>query len=84
MQLPSFRFCFSFLQSDSYRFRSPSFRRFHAGKIRAAKTLTCGINIDEPEYTLADAHGNYAVFDADFCKAVAVAGWEPTPGSPRW
>ncbi len=28
---------------------------------------------EEPDYTKLDAHGNRAAFDADFCKAVAVA-----------
>ncbi len=34
-------------------------------KITAAGKLSCGIDIEEPEYTLADAHGNHAPFDAD-------------------
>ncbi len=42
-------------------------------KVRAAASLTCGIDIEEPEYTLDDAHGNHAAFDTDLCKAVAVA-----------
>ena len=42
-------------------------------KVRAAGSLTCGIDIEEPEYTLADAHGNHSQFDIDLCKAVAVA-----------
>jgi|CZKL01.1.fsa_nt_gi general L-amino acid transport system substrate-binding protein len=42
-------------------------------KIRAAGTLSCGIDLEEPEYTLDDAHGNHSAFDADLCKAVAVA-----------
>jgi general L-amino acid transport system substrate-binding protein len=42
-------------------------------KVRAAKSLTCGVNTEEPEYTLADAHGNHVAFDTDICKAVAVA-----------
>jgi general L-amino acid transport system substrate-binding protein len=51
--------------------------RAHAGatldRIRAAGSLPCGINIEEPEYSTQDAHGNHAVFDTDICKAVAVA-----------
>lgn len=42
-------------------------------KVRAAGTLSCGINTEEPEYTLTDAHGNHSAFDIDLCKAVAVA-----------
>lgn len=42
-------------------------------KVRAAGSLSCGVDIEEPEYTLADAHGNHAQFDIDLCKAVAVA-----------
>lgn len=42
-------------------------------RIRAASNLTCGIDTEEPEYTLDDAHGNHSAFDADLCKAVAVA-----------
>ena len=49
----------------------------HAGttldRIKAAGSLPCGINIEEPEYSTQDAHGNHSVFDADICKAVAVA-----------
>lgn len=49
----------------------------HAGatldRIKAAGSLPCGINIEEPEYSTQDAHGNHMVFDADICKAVAVA-----------
>jgi len=42
-------------------------------KVRSAGTLACGINTEEPEYTLDDAHGNHTAFDIDVCKAVAVA-----------
>jgi len=42
-------------------------------RIRAAGSLPCGINTEEPEYSLEDAHGNHAAFDTDICKAVAVA-----------
>jgi general L-amino acid transport system substrate-binding protein len=42
-------------------------------KVRASGSLSCGIDIEEPEYTLADAHGNHSQFDIDLCKAVAVA-----------
>jgi general L-amino acid transport system substrate-binding protein len=49
----------------------------HAGatldRIKAAGSLACGINTEEPEYSTQDAHGNHSVFDADICKAVAVA-----------
>lgn len=42
-------------------------------KVRAARSLTCGVDIEQPEYSLDDAHGNHAAFDTDLCKAVAVA-----------
>ena len=49
----------------------------HAGatldRIKAAGSLPCGINTEEPEYSTQDAHGNHAAFDLDICKAVAVA-----------
>ena len=49
----------------------------HAGatldRIKAAGSLPCGINIEEPEYSTQDAHGNHAVSTLDICKAVAVA-----------
>src|SRR5271157_3893791 len=49
----------------------------HAGatldRIKAAGSLPCGVNTEEPEYSTQDAHGNHVVFDIDICKAVAVA-----------
>jgi general L-amino acid transport system substrate-binding protein len=49
----------------------------HAGptldKIRAAKSLSCGVDFEEVEYTMRDAHGNHSLFDIDICKAIAVA-----------
>ncbi len=49
----------------------------HAGatldRIKAAGSLTCGVNTEEPEYSTQDAHGNHIVLDIDICKAVAVA-----------
>ena len=42
-------------------------------RIKAAGSLPCGINTEEPEYSTQDAHGNHVVFDTDICKAVAVA-----------
>jgi general L-amino acid transport system substrate-binding protein len=42
-------------------------------RIKAAGSLPCGINIEEPEYSTQDAHGNHMVLDVDICKAVAVA-----------
>ncbi|MGO9336964.1 MAG: hypothetical protein ACLPY1_05585 [Terracidiphilus sp.] len=46
-------------------------------KIRAAGSVTCGIDIEEPEYSTQDAHGNHGAFDLDICKAVAVAALGP-------
>jgi general L-amino acid transport system substrate-binding protein len=42
-------------------------------KVKAAGTLACGVNTEEPEYSTQDAHGNHGAFDLDVCKAVAVA-----------
>lgn len=42
-------------------------------KIKAAGSLSCGIDTEEAEYSTQDAHGNHVAFDVDVCKAVAVA-----------
>ena len=42
-------------------------------KIRQAKSISCGVNFDEAEYSTSDAHGNRSRFDLDLCKAVATA-----------
>ncbi len=42
-------------------------------KIKAAGSLPCGIDTEEPEYSTQDAHGNHSALDLDICKAVAVA-----------
>jgi general L-amino acid transport system substrate-binding protein len=42
-------------------------------KIKAAGSLPCGSNSEEPEYSTQDAHGNHSALDLDICKAVAVA-----------
>ncbi len=42
-------------------------------KVKSTRVLSCGLIREEPDYTKLDAHGNCAAFDADFCKAVAVA-----------
>ena len=42
-------------------------------RIRTAGVLRCGIDIEEAEYTTTDDNGNRAAFDADLCRAVAVA-----------
>ena len=42
-------------------------------KIKAADSLSCGSNIDQPEYSLEDAHGSHVALDQDICKALAVA-----------
>lgn len=41
--------------------------------LRATGILRCGIDVEEAEYTTADDHGNRQAFDADLCRAVAVA-----------
>jgi general L-amino acid transport system substrate-binding protein len=42
-------------------------------RVRAAGELRCGIDAEEAEYTNSDDYGNRADFDADLCRAVAVA-----------
>jgi general L-amino acid transport system substrate-binding protein len=42
-------------------------------RVRAAGVLRCGIDQEEAEYTTSDDHGIRAAFDADLCRAVAVA-----------
>lgn len=42
-------------------------------RIRATGVLRCGIDAEEAEYSTSDNHGNRAAFDADLCRAVAVA-----------
>ena len=41
--------------------------------IRETKTLRCGINQETAEYSTSDDHGPREAFDADLCRAVAVA-----------
>jgi general L-amino acid transport system substrate-binding protein len=42
-------------------------------RVRAAGVLRCGIDQEEAEYSNSDDHGNREAFDADLCRAVAVA-----------
>jgi len=42
-------------------------------RIRQNKLLRCGINQETPEYSTSDDHGPRAAFDANFCRAVAIA-----------
>ena len=42
-------------------------------RVRAAGVLRCGIDVEEAEYTTTDDNGNRAAFDAELCRAVAVA-----------
>lgn len=42
-------------------------------RVRVAGILRCGIDVSEAEYSSSDDHGNRAAFDADLCRAVAVA-----------
>lgn len=53
-------------------------------RVKAAASLPCGVNTEEPEYSTQDAHGNHSVFDVNICKAVASRCSEPTPSSPSW
>ena len=42
-------------------------------RVRAAQSVNCGVDFEEVEYSMADAHGNHSLFDLDICKAIAVA-----------
>ena len=42
-------------------------------RMRTAGVLRCGIDVEQAEYSTSDDHGNRAAFDADLCRAVAVA-----------
>jgi len=42
-------------------------------RVRAAGQLRCGVNMEQAEYSTSDDHGNREAFDADLCRAVAVA-----------
>lgn len=41
--------------------------------IRRTNTLRCATNVETPEYSTVDDHGPRAAFDADLCRAVAIA-----------
>jgi general L-amino acid transport system substrate-binding protein len=41
--------------------------------IRQTRILRCGINQETPEYSTSDDHGPRQAFDADICRAVAIA-----------
>jgi general L-amino acid transport system substrate-binding protein len=42
-------------------------------RVRAAGVLRCGIDQAQAEYSTTDDHGSLEAFDADLCRAVAVA-----------
>jgi general L-amino acid transport system substrate-binding protein len=42
-------------------------------RIRQTGTLRCGTNLETPEYSTSDDHGAREAFDADICRAVAIA-----------
>jgi len=42
-------------------------------RVRAAGVLRCGIDQEQAEYTTSNDHGSREAFDADLCRAVAVA-----------
>ena len=42
-------------------------------RIRASHTLRCGVNQETPEYSSTDDHGPRRAFDAEICRAVAIA-----------
>lgn len=41
--------------------------------IRQTQTLRCATNVETPEYSTVDDHGPRSAFDADLCRAIAVA-----------
>jgi general L-amino acid transport system substrate-binding protein len=47
-------------------------------RIRATKTFRCATISEIPEYSSTDDHGPRAAFDADLCRAVAIAILGPT------
>ena len=57
---------------------SPAHAASTLDHIRQTKTLRCGINQETPEYSTSDDHGARQAFDADICKAVAIAILGPT------
>jgi general L-amino acid transport system substrate-binding protein len=42
-------------------------------RVRTAGVLRCGIDVEQAEYSTSDDHGNRSAFDADLCRAVAIA-----------
>jgi general L-amino acid transport system substrate-binding protein len=42
-------------------------------RIRARAELSCGIDIEQAEYSTSDENGNRAAFDLNLCRAVAIA-----------
>ena len=42
-------------------------------RVRAAKALVCGVNLEVGDYSRSDDHGARVAFDKDLCRAVAVA-----------
>ena len=42
-------------------------------RVRTAGVLRCGIDVAQAEYSTSDDHGSREAFDADLCRAVAVA-----------
>ncbi len=51
----------------------PAVHEMALSRVRAAGVLRCGIDVEEAEYSTSDDHGNREAFDADLCRAVAVA-----------
>jgi general L-amino acid transport system substrate-binding protein len=52
---------------------STALRAQTLARIRAAKTLRCATISEIPEYSSTDDHGPRTAFDADLCRAVAIA-----------
>jgi general L-amino acid transport system substrate-binding protein len=67
---PVFRFCRCLFFLLTLALPAPAQTLAH---IRQTKVLRCGINLETPEYSTSDDHGPRQAFDADFCRAVAIA-----------
>ena len=65
--------CLSVLPALSAQTIVPTHTSATLAKVRAAQSLNCGVDFEEAEYSMADAHGNHSLFDLDICKAIAVA-----------
>ena len=66
-------FAVVFLRSVACATETSALRETTLAHVRAAGVLRCGVDVEEAEYTTSNDHGNRDAFDADLCRAVAVA-----------